>query len=104
MNSKFIASAVVAAASLVSFSAFAAGADGGVDTPQFNTVSAVSRADVRAEALNVRKGPVTASHQVDGGTVLATAPAADTRNRADVRAEAVQARSASTVDSAPGRA
>ena len=104
MNTKFIASALIAAASLASVNAFAAGADGGVDTPQFSTVSAVSRAEVRAEALNALQGPVTASYQVDGGTAVAIAPAASTRNRADVRAEAVQARSTSASDSAPGRA
>ncbi|RYF43691.1 MAG: DUF4148 domain-containing protein [Comamonadaceae bacterium] len=103
MNTKFIASALIAAASFASVSAFAAGADGGIDTPQVSTVSIVSRADVRAEALAARKGPVTDSYQVDGGTAVAAAPAAAERKRADVRAEAVQTRSAVLGDSAPGR-
>ena len=71
MNTKFIASALIAAASFASVSAFAAGADGGIDTPLVSTVSSVSRADVRAEALAARKGPVTDSYQVEinGGSV-----------------------------------
>ncbi|GAB3467633.1 hypothetical protein [Polaromonas eurypsychrophila] len=104
MNTKFIASALFAAASFASVSAFAAGADGGVDTPSFNTVSATSRAAVHADALATRVGPVTASSQVDGGRVLAATPAASERNRADVRAEAVQARMQSAFSFAPGRA
>ncbi len=103
MNTKFIASALIAAASFASVNAFAAGADGGIDTPQFSAVSSVARADVRAEALNTRQGPVTASYLVDGGTVLAGADSAAVRNRADVRAEAVEARSSALGDVAPGR-
>ncbi|MES2954249.1 MAG: hypothetical protein V4711_02280 [Pseudomonadota bacterium] len=104
MNTKFIASALIAAASFASVSAFAAGADGGVDTPSFTTASATSRAAVRADALATRVGPVTASSQVDGGSVLAAAPVASERNRADVRAEAVQAGVQKAFSAAPGRA
>ncbi len=103
MNTKFFASALIAAASLASVNAFAAGADGGIDTPAFSTVSSVSRAEVRDQAGSARLGPVTASAHVDGGSALATAAAAAVRNRADVRAEAVQTRSAALGDSAPGR-
>lgn len=102
MNTKFFASALIAAASFASVNAFAAGADGGIDTPQVSTVSTVSRADVRAEAQAAQQGPVTASARVDGGSAVAAA-AASVRNRADVRAEAVQTHSAALGDSAPGR-
>jgi hypothetical protein len=102
MNTKFIASALIAAASFASVNAFAAGADGGIDTPQVNTVSSLSRADVRDQALTTRQGPVTASALVDGSTAV-TAAAPSVRNRADVRAEAVQTRSAALGDNAPGR-
>jgi hypothetical protein len=103
MNTKFFASALIAAASFASVNAFAAGADGGIDTPTLSTVSSVSRAEVRDQAVATRQGPVTASTQVDGGSAVATAAAATVRNRADVRAEAVQTRSAGLGDSAPGR-
>ncbi|MDO8387207.1 MAG: hypothetical protein Q7T13_12510 [Polaromonas sp.] len=103
MNTKFFASALIAAASFASVNAFAAGADGGIDTPQVSSVSSVSRADVRAQALTARQGPVTASAHVDGGSAFATASAAAARNRADVRAEALQTHSAALADSAPGR-
>ncbi|MBA4326883.1 MAG: hypothetical protein C0428_01500 [Polaromonas sp.] len=103
MNTKFFASALIAAASFASVNAFAAGADGGIDTPQVSTVSSVSRADVREQALAARLGPVTASAHVDGGAAVATVTAATVRNRADVRAEAAQTRSAALRDSAPGR-
>lgn len=104
MNTKFIASALIAAASFASVNAFAAGADGGVDTPSFNTVSATSRAAVLADAQATRVGPVIASHQVDGGSVLAATPASSKRDRAAVRAEAVQAHMNKAFSSAPGRA
>jgi hypothetical protein len=103
MNTKFFASALIAAASLASVNAFAAGADGGISTPQFSAVSTLSRADVRADALTVRQGPVTASALVDGSTTTAAAAASSVRDRADVRAEAVQTRSALLADNAPGR-
>jgi hypothetical protein len=102
MNTKFFASALIAAASFASVNAFAAGADGGISTPQVSPVSTVSRADVRAEALASQQGPVTASARVDGGSAV-TAAASSVRNRADVRAEAVQTHSAALGDSAPGR-
>lgn len=104
MNSKFAAS-LLAAASLVSVNAFAAGADGGVDTPAFNTASTLTRAQVQAEARGAQAAPVTASSQVDGGTAfVAAAPAAGTRTRSDVRSEAVQARGDARFGTAPGRA
>ncbi|MDP3169870.1 MAG: hypothetical protein Q8M91_05965 [Polaromonas sp.] len=104
MNTKFIASALIAAASFASVNAFAAGADGGIDTPQVSTVSTLSRADVRAQALTANHGPVTASSRVDGGSSVEATASSDLRKRADVRAEAVQTRSAAVIDSAPGRA
>ncbi|MDP1566069.1 MAG: hypothetical protein Q8L91_07365 [Polaromonas sp.] len=104
MNTKFIASALIAAASFASVNAFAAGADGGIVTPQVNTVSTLSRADVRAQALTANQGPVTASSRVDGGSSVEATASSDLRKRADVRAEAVQTRSAAVIDSAPGRA
>lgn len=103
MNTKFIASALIAAASFASVNAFAAGADGGIATPQVSTVSSVSRAEVRDQALAAQQGPVTASALVDGGSAVAAATSSTVRNRADVRAEAVQARSASLGGNAPGR-
>ncbi len=101
MNSNFLASALIAAAGFTSAGAFAAGADGAVDV-QTTLTSNVSRAEVRAQALNAKSAPVTASHLVDGGTVVVASPAAGTRSRADVRAEAVQA--GQRFGSAPGRA
>ena len=103
MNTKFFASALIAAASFASVNAFAAGADGGISTPQVSPVSTVSRADVRAEALVAQQGPVTASARVEGGSAVAAAASSTERNRADVRAEAVRTRSAALGDSAPGR-
>ena len=101
MNSKFIATALIAAAGFTSVGAFAAGADGAVEA-QPTLTSNVSRAEVRAQALTVRPAAVTASHQVDGGSVIVAAPDAGDRNRSDVRAEAAQARK--QFGSAPGRA
>lgn len=100
MNSKFIASALIAAAGFTSVGAFAAGADGSVDA-QPTLTSTVSRAEVQAQALNTKPAAVTASNQVDGGAVAVTVTGND-RSRADVRAEAVQAGKRFT--SAPGRA
>ena len=100
MNSKFIASALIAAAGFTSAGAFAAGADGSVDVQPVLT-SNVTRAEVRAQALSNTPAAVTASYQVDGGSVAVTAAGTD-RNRADVRAEAVQA--GKRFGSAPGRA
>ncbi|MDP2016172.1 DUF4148 domain-containing protein [Hydrogenophaga sp.] len=101
MNSKFIASALIAAAGFSSAGAFAAGADGSVDV-QPTLTSSVTRAEVRAQAVNAQPAAVTASNQVDGGTVIVATPAAGDRSRADVRAEAVQA--GARFGSAPGRA
>lgn len=101
MNSKFIASALIAAAGFTSAGAFAAGADGSVDV-QPSLTSTVTRAEVRAEALSSRPAAVTASNQVDGGTTVVATPAASDRTRADVRAEAAQ--NSQRFGSAPGRA
>jgi hypothetical protein len=101
MNSKFVASALIAAASLVSVSAFAAGADGSVDI-QPTLTSNTTRAEVRAQIKGTQPGAVTDSSQVSGGTAFAAAPAASERSRADVRAEAVQA--GVSFNAAPGRA
>ena len=101
MNSKFIASALIAAAGFTSAGAFAAGADGSVEA-QPTLTSSVSRAEVRAQALNARPAAVTASNLVDGSTLIVVTPAAGDRSRTDVRAEAVQA--GQRFGSAPGRA
>jgi hypothetical protein len=101
MNSKFIASALIAAAGFTSAGAFAAGADGSVDV-QPTLTSSVTRAEVRAQAVNARPAAVTASNLVDGGSLIVAAPTAGDRSRADVRAEAVQA--GQRIGSAPGRA
>jgi hypothetical protein len=101
MNSKLIATALIAAAGFTSAGAFAAGADGSVDV-QPTLTSSVTRAEVRAQAVNAQPAAVTASNQVDGGTVIVATPAAGDRSRADVRAEAVQA--GERFGSAPGRA
>lgn len=101
MNSKLIATALIAAAGFTSAGAFAAGADGSVDV-QPTLTSSVTRAEVRAQAVNAQPAAVTASNQVDGGTVIVAIPAAGDRSRADVRAEAVQA--GARFGSAPGRA
>jgi hypothetical protein len=101
MNSKFIATALIAAAGFTSAGAFAAGADGSVDV-QPTLTSSVTRAEVQAQALSAKPAAVTASNQVDGGTVIVAAPAAGDRSRAEVRAEAVQA--GQRFSSAPGRA
>jgi preprotein translocase subunit SecF len=101
MNSKFIASALIAAAGFTSVGAFAAGADGAVDI-QPTLTSNVSRADVRAQARSAAPAAVTASNLVDGGTVIVATPAASERSRADVRAEAVQ--DSKRFNAAPGRA
>lgn len=90
MNSKLIAAAVFAVAGLGSVNSFAATVDGGIDSPQFNTATTESRAQVRAATLNVQHGPVTASNQVDGGTVAVSTPVASERTRAEVRAEAAE--------------
>lgn len=88
MNSKFIVSTLIAAASLVSVNAFAAGADGSVEV-QPTLISNLTRAQVQAEALAApRPGPVTASHMVDGGTMQAPVPVTSNLSRAAVRAEA----------------
>jgi hypothetical protein len=101
MNSKFIASALIAAAGFTSAGAFAAGADGSVDV-QPTLTSSVTRAEVRAQAVNAKPAAVTASNLVDGGSVIVATPTAGDRSRADVRAEAVQA--GKRIGSAPGRA
>lgn len=101
MNTKLIASTLIAAAGFTSAGAFAAGADGSVEV-QPSLISSVSRAEVRAQALETTPTAVTASHLVDGGTVITATPSAGDRSRTDVRAEAVQA--GQGFGSAPGRA
>lgn len=105
MNSKFIVSSLIAAASLVSVNVFAAGADGAVQV-QPSLVSTLTRAQVRADALTIKHGPVIASNQVDGGTTVAATPAAIQRSRNEVRSEAAGAGAKSSVlkSTAPGRA
>jgi hypothetical protein len=108
MNSKFIASAVIAAAGLVSVNAFAAGSSGGgLSFVQVSPTSTVSRTEVRAQALAAQQeqGPVVASNQVDGSTQASANSVAPQRARSEVRAEAAQAaRSNANFNSAPGRA
>lgn len=104
MNSKFIASALIAAAAgFTSVGAFAAGADGSVDYLPTLT-SNTTRAEVRAQILSGQPGAVTDSSQVSGGTAFAAAPVAGDRSRADVRAEAVQANQDQRFNKAPGSA
>jgi hypothetical protein len=102
MNTKFIASALIAAAGFTSAGAFAAGAD---NAPEQLTsfTSMQTRADVRAQALAVQKGPVTASSQVDGGMTASATPLASGHKRSDVRAQASQD-AGSRFNPAPGRA
>ncbi len=106
MHSKIMLSALIAVGSLASLNAFAAGADN-AEEPQRPFVSSYSRAEVRADALAVKPGPVTASHEVDGGTIIAAARSASDRSRDEVRAEAAieaRARLQSLASTAPGRA
>jgi hypothetical protein len=105
MKSNWIASALFAAAGLASLNALAAGADGSVDV-QPSGASTLTRAEVRAAALNAPHGPVTDSSMVDGGTVFTAAPSTGPLTRAQVRAEAVQAAANAQAhsDTAPGRA
>ncbi len=102
MNSKFLTSALIAVASLASAPAFAAGADNAPEQKS-TFVSTQSRAEVRAGALNLQKGPVTASSQVDGGMTGATAPLASERGRNDMRAQSPRDTGLS-YNPAPGRA
>ena len=101
MNTKFFTSALIAVASLASVNAFAAGAD---NAPEQKTtfVSNLSRAEVRAAAASVQKGPVTASNQVDGGMTASASPAIQ-NSRSDVRSQSAQA-PATRYNAAPGRA
>jgi hypothetical protein len=101
MNTKFFTSALIAAASLVSVNAFAAGADNAPEQKS-TFMSMQTRAEVRAAALSVKKGPVTASNQVSGGTLIVGTSNGGDRSRDDVRAEAINA--GKRFGSAPGRA
>lgn len=101
MNTKFIASALIAAAGFTSAGAFAAGADNAPEqTSSF--MSMQTRAEVRAQALAAQKGPVTTSSQVDGGMTVWATPAAGERSRSDVRAQSQD--NGSSNNPAPGRA
>jgi hypothetical protein len=100
MNTKLIASALIAAAGFTSAGAFAAGADNAPEQKS-SFMSMQTRAEVRAQALNVQKGPVAASSQVDGGMSAAATPATTERSRSDARAQSPQDVSANP---APGRA
>jgi hypothetical protein len=101
MNTKLIASALIAAAGFTSFGAFAAGADNAPEQKSSFT-SMQTRAEVRATALAAQKGPVTASSQVDGGMTASATPVSGERSRSDVRAQAQD--SAIGFNPAPGRA
>lgn len=101
MNTKFIASALIAAAGFTSAGAFAAGADNAPEqTSTF--MSTKTRAEVRATALDVQKGPVTASSQVDGGMAVSASPVTGEQSRSEVRAQSQDNRT--SFDPAPGRA
>jgi hypothetical protein len=101
MNTKFIASALIAAAGFTSAGAFAAGAD---NAPEQKTTftSMQTRAEVRAQALAAQKGPVTASSQVDGGMKASATGVTSDRSRSDVRAQAQD--NSPRHNPAPGRA
>ena len=101
MNTKFIASALIAAAGFTSFGAFAAGADNAPEQKS-SFMSMQTRAEVRATALAAQKGPVTSSSQVDGGMAASAAPVAAERSRSDVRAQAQD--NSTSYNPAPGRA
>jgi hypothetical protein len=102
MNSKLISSALIAAAGLVSMSAFAAGADNPLE-PTRTFMSTQSRSDVRMQAVSQQQGPVTSSNQVDGGSVN-WVPLASQRSRSEVRAEGAQRSNSPMFNAAPGRA
>jgi len=102
MNTKFIASALIAAAGFISAGAFAAGADNAPEQKS-SFMSMQTRAEVRAQALAAQQGPVTASSQVDGGMSVSATPAASERSRSDVRAQSSQDDS-TRYNPAPGRA
>ena len=92
MNSKFIASAVVAIAALTGASAFAQTSLSGEAATAVVfpiTASNVTRAQVQAEYLQARKGGNVA---VSNETAFAVAPATVSGvTRAEVRAEAAKA-------------
>lgn len=103
MNTKFIASALIAAAGFTSAGAFAAGADNAPEQKS-SFMSMQTRAEVRAQALAAQQGPVTASSQVDGGMSVSATPAASNEaSRRDVRAQSSQDDS-TRYNPAPGRA
>jgi hypothetical protein len=101
MNSKFIASALIAAAGFTSAGAFAAGADNAPEQKS-SFMSMQTRAEVRAAALAAQKGPVTASSQVDGGMTVSATPLTSEGSRSDVRAQSQDA--GTSANPAPGRA
>ncbi len=102
MNTKFFTSALIAVASLASVNAFAAGADNPPEQKS-NFMSMQTRAEVRAAALSVQKGPVTASSQVDGGMTVSSTSLTSDSSRSDVRAQAAQDTDV-RYNPAPGRA
>ena len=102
MNTKFFTSALIAVASLASVNAFAAGADNAPEQKS-NFVSSLTRAEVRAEAAKVQKGPVTASNQVDGGMSVSASMVSE-RSRNAVRVQSSQGNTGSMFNPAPGRA
>ena len=101
MNTKFIASALIAAAGFTSAGAFAAGADNAPEQKS-SFMSMQTRAEVRATALAAQKGPVTSSTQVDGGMSASATPFTGERSRSDVRAQAQD--NGASYNPAPGRA
>ncbi|MDP2818442.1 MAG: DUF4148 domain-containing protein [Polaromonas sp.] len=103
MNTKFFTSALIAVASLASVNAFAAGADNAPEQKS-TFVSTLTRAEVRAEAANVQKGPVNASNQVDGGMSVFSASVASERSRNAVHVQSSQGNADPMFNPAPGRA
>ena len=102
MNTKFFSSALIALASLASVNAFAAGADNAPEQKS-TFVSTLTRAEVRAEAAKVQKGPVTSSIQVDGGMAISASVASE-RSRNAVRLQSSQGNADPMFNPAPGRA
>ena len=90
MNSKFIASTVVAIAALTGANAFAQGNMTGeayYEVPTSTSISNTTRAQVQAEYLQARQaGDVPANNEA---TFVAVKPATSVTSRADVRDEAV---------------
>ncbi len=87
--SKFFASTLFAAVSVLSVSAFAQ--DHRTPTPDLDAPSTLSRAEVRAAAAADLADKQARGYQAETGTYLVQLPVASTLSRADVREQALQA-------------